>query len=38
MRSPRRRRSASDAEFLLTLAPIRFRYGTGSPVDPVAVF
>jgi len=25
-------------EFLVTVAPIRFRYGTGSPVNPVAVF
>jgi kynurenine formamidase len=25
-------------EFLLTVAPIRFRYGTGSPVNPIALF
>ena len=25
-------------EFLLTIAPLRIRYGTGSPVNPIAVF
>ena len=25
-------------EFLLTLAPLRIRYGTGSPVNPIALF
>lgn len=25
-------------DFLLTVAPLRFRYGTGSPINPIAVF
>ena len=25
-------------EFLLTIAPLRIRYGTGSPVNPIALF
>jgi kynurenine formamidase len=25
-------------EFLVTIAPIRFRYSTGSPVNPIAIF
>ena len=25
-------------EFLLTIAPLRIRYGTGSPVNPIATF